>query len=379
MSDLAWAHVVRASDRAVFKRCRREWDLSSRSRRNLEPVIPPRRVDLDRAVHDALAVYYFPGMWEWDRGIVQPLALEAFSKSMRTQRDARGASGPLEPETEAEWATRVDHGVAMLNEYFDWAPTMDRFTPVRVETDFEIDIPDPTHPDANLTTADGLAVRFRGRIDMIIVDPDDVYWLVDHRFTHDDWTDLDLLMLDEAGVSACWAWEKFFIGMRVAGVIYNELRLPGNADAERSPASQKGPAVAPSPGSPTGHRRMYVQPARAPDPRIDRFGTESSRRTRIPRSRAELDQAGAQLAAEALDMTDSVVALYPHPTRTNCGNCAYRRPCIAINWGQDPSAILAADYRIRGPETEEGRLGGVTWSMNRGAAPPRFGSDRAGR
>jgi hypothetical protein len=42
--------------------------------------------------------------------------------------------------------------------------------------------------------------------------------------------------------------------------------------------------------------------------------------------------------------------------------------------GTDEQVILEANYRSRGPEEiVEGRLGGVTWSMNRGARPPKFG------
>jgi hypothetical protein len=42
--------------------------------------------------------------------------------------------------------------------------------------------------------------------------------------------------------------------------------------------------------------------------------------------------------------------------------------------GTDAEPLLAAGYRTRpAPELVEGRLGGQTWSMNRGARPPRFG------
>lgn len=44
-----------------------------------------------------------------------------------------------------------------------------------------------------------------------------------------------------------------------------------------------------------------------------------------------------------------------------------------MNEDGDAVGVLAAAYRKRAPEAvEEGRLGGVTWSMNRGAAPPRW-------
>lgn len=375
MSDLAWAHVVHDTDRTLYKRCRRAWDLGARSRQNLEPVVPSALFDLDRAMRDAMAVYYFPGMWEWDRSVVNPLAREAFLKSMRTQRADSESHPQLSAGEREAWETVVNTGVAVLDRYLEWAPTVDRFTPVRVETDYEIDIPDPDRDDQALTAPDGRSLRFRGRVEMLAVDEDDVYWLVDHRLAGRDWEDPELLVLDEVGVSACWAWERFFIGMRIAGVIYNEMRI--EAVEGGGPSEGAGGPATPAAGrAGFGHRRMYARPAREPDPRITCIDADGFRRTRIPRSPEALDRMGRQVAVEALEMAGEAVPLYPHPTHANCISCAYRAPCLVMNEGADVEQLLETEYRRRGDEVEEGRLGGVTWSMNRGAAPPRFGGGR---
>ncbi|MDQ4105238.1 MAG: hypothetical protein M3186_16560, partial [Actinomycetota bacterium] len=65
------AYRIHASERTAFKRCRREWDLSSPNRQSFEPLPQSDSIDLNEAVRAALAVYYFPGMWEWDSAIVQ--------------------------------------------------------------------------------------------------------------------------------------------------------------------------------------------------------------------------------------------------------------------------------------------------------------------
>src|SRR5215207_1791450 len=122
--------VITPSDRSAFKRCRRAWDLGSRLRQSWEPNDDVGEADLGAAVHAALAVWYFPGMWEWDRAIVRPLALEAYHRIV--------AGWP------AGTGDLVRLGATLLERYFDWAPSVDRFTPVRVETDFEVSIPDPT-------------------------------------------------------------------------------------------------------------------------------------------------------------------------------------------------------------------------------------------
>lgn len=55
-------YVITSSDRESFKRCRRKWDFGARARQNYQPISPDRMFDFDRAIHDALAVYYYPGM-----------------------------------------------------------------------------------------------------------------------------------------------------------------------------------------------------------------------------------------------------------------------------------------------------------------------------
>jgi len=72
--------VVTSADRELFTTCRRAWDFGAGVRRGLEPVRLKASHDLGRAIRQALAVYYFPGMWAWDRGIVLPLVLRAYEE-----------------------------------------------------------------------------------------------------------------------------------------------------------------------------------------------------------------------------------------------------------------------------------------------------------
>jgi hypothetical protein len=102
-------------------------------------------------------------------------------------------------------------------------------------------------------------------------------------------------------------------------------------------------------------------------------GDGEFRRTRILRDPAELAAMGARLAAEALDLIDPGLRVYPSPAPEHCGGCRFVAPCLAVERG-DVQAVLAAGYRDRGPErVEPGRLGSATWGTGRGAAPPRFG------
>jgi len=377
MRQMAWAYIISSSDRRLFKRCRRAWDFDSRLRQNYEPIKPLSVFNFDKAIQKALAVYYFPGMWEWNREIVLPLALEGFLESMQQQRDRYEEQQRLSAEQERDWHDHLELGELMLSRYFGWAAAIDRFSPIRVESEFEVNIPDPFQPGNDLLIQEGVPIRYRGRINLLVVDGQDAYWLVKHQIVDERWDNLDDLRLDEEGVSHCWAWENFFLGMKIAGIIYNEMRKypygDGSASADaRSIAHHPQSLRENEPGA--QHRRMYAQADREPGQIIKQQENQFFRRTQIPRSRKELKTFGRQLALEALDLANPEIRIYPNPTIENCRHCAYLRPCMAMNEGVSASAILETSYRKRGDdEVDPGRPGGSTWSVDRGAMPPNFG------
>ena len=262
---------LHTSDRTAFKRCRRQWDFSSGNRRNLEPIAQPGSIDLNKALRDALAVYYFPGMWEWDPSIVRPLVHKAMDRSLRGQAEGAAADAALQ-ET-------LDRGHALLDAYAAWAPTVDHFTPIRVETDFEVNVPDPARPGVSLLTSAGDEVRYCGRVDLLVIDPDDAYWVVQHRLVTEGWADHDALQLDEQTIMWAWAWPQFYLGMHIAGTLYNEIHVDaGELGAAQARAPEGRPQV--------GHRRMYARSGSVSGERLHAEGTDSFRRTRIRRGEA---------------------------------------------------------------------------------------------
>ncbi len=292
--------VVTPDDREWFGRCRRAWDLGARGRRGLVPKIAPSEPAgrLVVAIRAALAVHYFPGMWAWDRAIVEPLVRAAYDR----------ADGPAA-------------GRRLLDGFLQWAPTVDHGTPLRVDADVDVHVPDPVLPDTHLATRTGEPVRYRDRIDLVVVDDDERHWLGEHRVV-DAFADDDELQLDERGALACWAWEEVELATTIAGVQYTELRI-----------------------DPPAYRRRVV-----------------------PRSGVEKAGAARRLALAAWDMIDPDVRVEPDPSWGHCSRCAFRAPCTAMNRGDHPTFDA---YEPRGPDIpEEGRLGGMSWGMGRGAAPP---------
>ena len=116
--------------RASFKRCRRQWNFASR--RGLEPV-DEARFALPAALRDALAVYYYPGTWDWLHDLKQSLVHKAVERSLN---DA--GAGDL-----------IEAAVELLDCYDAWASTIDDFAPVKIDHDVAGLLADPADPNGD--------------------------------------------------------------------------------------------------------------------------------------------------------------------------------------------------------------------------------------
>ncbi len=331
-------HVIRPWESALFRRCRRAWDLGARERQDYEPVEPARVFDFDEAIRDALEVYYFPGMWDWNRDIVRPLAIKAFDRSMRRHRAGYGRHRGLSGEQQRDWEEQLDRGGDLLTRYFDWAAEVDRFTPVQVAAQFDIVVPDPDRPGDGLTTPEGRGIWYRIRVDMVVMDEHELYWLAEHTIADSGaWREVDALLLDEQSLTRSWAWQLGFLG-EIEGTIHTEL---STAVPQRPQCTE-------------------VQALGGASGFIVQHTSDCFRRTEIPRSTAELERRGVEVALETRDMTDPALRLYPNPSWEHCSGCPYRSPCVAMTQGLDEGPILEASYLKRvGSEFEPGRLGSV--------------------
>lgn len=292
--------------------------------------------------------------------------------AIRTEAIA-GAQGRRAFLDDADATDLLPTAITLLDTYDAWASMVDDFAPVKVGPEVQGLVPDPRDPERGLQTADGEAVIYTCRIDLLAVDGADEYWVVGHRIGN-AWQDLEMLIRDEAAVAQCWAWEQEYLGMEISGTIHNEIRLTGPPDrpsATGSPASR----VRQSEGSGGGrtipqHRRLSARASRADDSaRIQQCTVGPLRRTRIRRSRAEIGAVGALIGSEALDMSGNP-AIYP-TFAPHCQTCQFSAPCLALSGGADPEPILAAQFRRHLPENRhKPRLGQSTWGFGRGAAPP---------
>jgi hypothetical protein len=352
---------ITETDRVQFKRCRRQWDFASPHRRGLAPV---GAVDaaFTASLKDALAVYYYPGTWDWPHELKQSLVHKALKRAL----DDGG-------ETHA-----LDAATALLDSYDAWASTVDHFAPVRIDHDVQALVPDPRDPERGLTTPDGSAVIYTCRIDLLAIDAADEYWVVRHQIV-DDWQESDALIRDEPVVAACWAWEQEYLGMEISGTIHNEVRINGPLDLPDPDRTANGASYRVAQSEPSGggraipqHRRLLARTARTDDPtRVEQYTAGLLRRTHIRRSRAEISLVPVLIGAEAIDMTGDP-ATYPTFAQ-HCQMCEFSSPCLALIEGTDAETILAQGFRRQPTEdSAKPRLGQSTWGFGRGAAPPQW-------
>ncbi|MDP9074373.1 MAG: hypothetical protein M3N98_09400, partial [Actinomycetota bacterium] len=142
---MGWTFVARSRDLEAFRRCRRAWDLGALVRHRYIPRVPPP-FDFDKAVHDALAVYYFPAMDDWKRSIVRPLAFKGFERSMAESRVAHEKEAPLTPEEDRAFGEHLVLGQALLANFFAWAAEIDEFESLFSDHELWAPIPDPDAP-----------------------------------------------------------------------------------------------------------------------------------------------------------------------------------------------------------------------------------------
>jgi len=390
---MAWAYVLRPGEMADYRRCRRAWDLGARIRQNYVPVVPPAVFDFDKAIRDALAVYYFPAMDDWDRAIVRPLALKGFQRSMEEDRGRYEAYAELSAEQLEDYEEAWALGEAILQDYFTWAGPLDTFASIFSDQEYWAPIPDLSQPGSDLASASGQELRYLGRIDLLFSDHNDEYWIAKHRLVDGRWTPSEQLLLDLDGLADVWATEQTYPQLRVAGTVYNELRLDRDVAGpdptpdqalpdpdDRTMQAARHVHARRSPISPKVEESDLVETdpleallldeesgAGIPDPRADRVvrreTSDNFRRSYVRRGRASIRAIGRAISSEAAEVANPALPIYPNPSPANCGPCLFRQPCLALNEGADPGPILAASYRLR--TEEEGEENRLRWSIGR--------------
>lgn len=345
-------YVIRNSDRRSFKACRRAWGWGSPLRGNLVSKVTPKPLEFGTAYHAAMAVYYDPDTWHLLKShataqIVQQRALDAFIAATKAQRQKyESLAGELFLELEEDFDARLELGIGMLKHYFVYAPTVDKFTPIKAEIEFEVPIPGMSEVFRSNE------VVYRGRLDTIVQDEQGWYWNLEHKTTG-TFGDSSHLDLDEQITSYGWALSQ--MGIRLKGAIYSESLKKVPEPPKRLVNQREGRWFSVNKMQSTTYELVMEEIVKAgEDP--DRYmeflqyllaeGNHYFRRYQQHRSTAEYNDMGVRLAQEAEDMIDCC-QYYPNPGRFNCNFCRFREPCLALNRDMDWEFMLREGFITR--------------------------------
>lgn len=334
----------------------------------------PPPLEFGTAIHAALQVYYDPEMWDWDREVVNNMALLEFVKVNRAQLLRYEELKGTDELMRIEFNERHELGIGMLKHYFEWAPNNDYFRPVKVETEFEVPIPVPDDMVGRLPFGfscvsgylhfKGEPVVYQGRIDMLVQDDKGRYWLDDHKTAGQMREDVVThLEMDEQVKSYGWAFQQM-LGIRIAGLIYNELYKGLPSPPPMNKTQRQGRWYSVNKQQDTSYE-LYLETVKENDRTAYEAGLYDEmleylknnpkhwfRRSVAMFTQAEYEILGYQICLEAIDMLNDPL-IYPNPSRFKCGYCMMRPPCLSIMEGNDPNWILNEHYVQRPSSTDE--------------------------
>lgn len=317
--------IVTVTERETFRRCRRQWDYSSRSRQNLEPIVPRPAFALGKLVHQTLA--------EWMTNLeiepevsYQEFAEQELARIVQQYRKAVGENiSPSELEPYEEVARL---GGAMIHNYKEkyGTPLPEGWSLIAPEQ--KVLIPVPEWPD--VLWEDGkehqFTVPYMGRVSMpddepcfleaqfdglIRRDADGLIFVLEHK-TYEQRPREDSLQMNDQFLAYVWAASQLNLGP-VVGIAYDGLWK------------------------------------RAQPPRGRVFDDLFCRviQLRPPHELAEFEN---NLRMEFADMANP--RIYPNRPWLGCFDCQFEKLCSAQSRGEDWEYVRAKSFKQREADVE---------------------------
>jgi hypothetical protein len=319
--------------------------------------------------------------------------------------------GTLDDEAAADYKDRLDLGERMLRYYFGKvAPQADAgLTPKKVEIKFEVPIRNPDFDGTKQISGDGhlwckcdncwqrylrwaknngygqdttcpcegqvhlmaeqcratwkgLPVTYGGRIDIIFEDLQGRIWIGDWktaaRISGDgQLSNDDFLWVESQITSYCWAlWS---LGLDIAGFIYAELKKAVPVEPDRLTRPYKGRWFSTNKQQATTYDTAFktfeeydnegLEGGLYDDylEHLQNFPVVFHKRHQVHRTPDELENFQRYLYAQAREMVDPQIAVYPNPGKFHCGSCAFFDPCTGKNRGEDYKLTLETMFDKR--------------------------------
>jgi len=412
-------HEIHTSERKSFRSCRRRWDWLYRN--NYYPRVTAKPLEFGVAYHVGMETFYNPDTWLFDSEVKLQRAIQEFVNECERQKQSALANQnevDLDYNAEEDYNERIELGRGMLEYYAKVvAPVEDNFTPVKVEIEFMVPIPNvetgqpyifckcneckekwcsflddraaakshqlnaqrepgtfgqvtmqPAQFLLTLKDSDwmGLPVCYGGRLDCLVKDKWNNYWIVDWKTASAISSDKEFLDLDDQIGTYVWALRK--LGIDIKGFIYHEQLKNFPQPPKENKRLSGGRRFSVDKNQPTTFDIYLAHVARydteawgagAYDEFLNFLREEGKKfydRREVHKSPEAVANLEYNLSLEALDMLDPNLRVYPQSGRFSCGFCAYRFPCIEKNNGGDYLYTLNSLYERKIHYYKEKRL-----------------------
>ena len=326
---------IRTSGRASFQQCRRKWDFTDDTRKNLEPKIKPAPFYLGSAFHFALEDMH--GYQRYEDGA---MAIRAFHIAQQA------AKCPIPDDVDE----LVALGEGMMNHYKHFLINREGVNIYRingvpqVEVSFKIPITQElTHLPLKKWGID--EVNYTGTFDGIAIDENGNLWIMEYKTAKAFMT--QNFETDRQITAYCWAASCLF-NRPVVGVIYQQHKK----QVPDLPRQLSNGTYSMAETQNTTHKlyrdamlNLYGKDSRIPPKQMTYMNNlllkETSTsdgyvlRNKIYRNQHQLEAEGAKIITEMTDYCNPDLPLYPNPNKDCFWMCSVQNACILMDAGGD--------------------------------------------
>jgi hypothetical protein len=352
LKDGRRAAIIRTSDRANFKQCRRKWGWSSHLKMNLGPIHLAGPLWFGSAVHYALEDFHGYNRFGSAERAFKAYCIATAKNYVR--------------DLPSDYLELYALGKALMHYYENyWL----KYKPMdqtywedgvpQVEVNFEIPIPidcsDIVYNHAKNLDID--TILYRGTIDKVAIDENGELWCGEYKTAKV--VAVQHYKTDPQISAYMWAMAQIY-QRPVAGILYHQFikRLP---EPPRILSSGKvSTAKNLTTSYPLYRERLidlYGSVETAPNANIEYLWTLASaenedrdkyiQRDKIHRTTQQVASQRDLIILELEDMLNPDLPLYPNPTRDCSRMCSFESPCVSIDDGADWEFELETDYTER--------------------------------
>lgn len=330
---------IHTSDRMLYKRCRRKWDLASPTRQALAPVGEAiSHFWFGSGFHFALEDYHGLNIYG------DPLA--AFKVYYDSHK---------QEERPSEAREMIDLAEGMFEHYKQWIKRRDLFRTVWVDASegYEGITREGKVPLVEYSFAQPIndRVEYRGTFDRIVQDEWGRYWILDYKTAAR--FDTSKLEMDPQVSAYCYYAQKEF-GVPFEGMVFMQFLK----SYPKPPRVLKNGEFSVAQNQSTTHDLFLKALNEAGKPVTQNYadyltslakqetveGDKYIRYDLVRRSQAQLDTVYQQILLEVEEMTNPNLPIYPNPTRDCVWDCSFKSLCVAMDDGSDWEFLRDSAY-----------------------------------